>query len=258
MRLDTICLIEVALSIAARLAYGPKLKSTDTRDVKTDIFEALQNEILEGSLQPGDRLKEADLAERFGLSRTPIREALRRLETRGLLVHEPYRGMVVAQLEPSAIGELYVMREVLDSAAARLAAQHATDTEIAAMETQIARDKTILDNPTKLAASNRAFHIAIYRAAHNRFLVKSSDALTEALALLGPTTLSAKGRGKQSIAEHEAIVAAIKARDGAAAAEAARLHIRAAFEVRLLQLDQTIIDTDPIANTREPLLGPPE
>ena len=73
--------------------------------MKIDIFETLQNEILEGQLQPGHRVKEAELADRFGLSRTPIREALRRLETRGLLVHEPYRGRVVAQLEESAIGE---------------------------------------------------------------------------------------------------------------------------------------------------------
>ena len=234
--------------VAGRLSARSAKYCQSLTDMKIDIFETLQNEILEGQLQPGDRVKEAELADRFGLSRTPIREALRRLETRGLLVHEPYRGMVVAQLEASAIGELYVMREILDSSAARLAAQHATDTEIAAMEAQIARDKKMLDDPLKLAASNRAFHIAIYRAAHNRFLVKASDTLTESLALLGPTTLSAKGRSKQSIKEHEAIVAAIKQRDGDTASAAARDHIRAAFQVRLLQLDQTIIETDPVGN----------
>ncbi len=212
--------------------------------MKTDIFEVLQSEILEGQLQPGERVKEADLAERFGLSRTPIREALRRLETRGLLVHEPYRGMVVARLEHSAIGELYVMREVLDGAAARMAAQHATATEISAMQNQIARDRKLLNEPVKLAASNRAFHHAIYRAAHNRFLMTSADALTEALALLGPTTLAATGRGAQSVDEHQAIVDAIKAGDGRAAEAAARTHIRHAFEVRLMQLDRTIIEDD--------------
>jgi DNA-binding GntR family transcriptional regulator len=212
--------------------------------MKPDIFEILQTEILEGDLPPGARVKEAELAERFGLSRTPIREALRRLETRGLLVHEPYRGMVVARLEPSAIAELYVMREVLDGAAARMAAQHATETEIAAMENQIARDRKILDDPQSLAQSNRAFHMAIYRAAHNRFLMKSSDALTEALALLGPTTLAAAGRGRQSIDEHATIVAAIRARDGDAAEAAARRHIRNAFEMRLMQLDKAVMEAE--------------
>ncbi len=218
---------------------------------RPDIFEALQAEILEGAIRPGDRLKEADLAERFGLSRTPVREALRRLETRGLLVHQPHRGMVVAQLEPSAVGELYVMREMLDGAAAALAAQHATETEIAAMEAQVARDRDIEDRPDHLAASNRAFHDAIYRAAHNRFLVKSSDALAEALALLGPTTLSAEGRAHQSIDEHAEIVAAIKRRNTAEADAAARHHIRNAFKTRLLQLDQRAIDED-LASDRPP------
>lgn len=214
------------------------------KPAKPDIFDVLQSQILEGRLQPGDRLKEAELAERFGISRTPVREALRRLETRGLLMHEPHKGMVVARLEAGAVAELYVMREILDSSAARLAAQHAAEAEIAAMEKQITRDKAIVSDALQLAASNRAFHVAIYRAAHNRFLSQLSGALTEALALLGPTTLSAKGRGKQSIVEHAAIVAAIKARDGEVAAEAARRHIRAAFEMRLMQLDRAIIERE--------------
>ena len=209
--------------------------------MKPDIFETLQKQILEGDLQPGDRLKEADLAERFGISRTPVREALRRLETRGLLAHEPFRGMVVAQLEDSAVSELYVMREILDGAAASLAAQHASESEINAMEQQVDRDRSIAHNAQKLALSNRSFHVAIYRAAHNRFLVKSADALAEALALLGPTTLSIAGRGAKSIDEHAAIVAAIKSRDSEAAGNAARNHIRSAFNARLLQLDNTIM-----------------
>lgn len=214
------------------------------KQAKPDIFETLQMQILEGVIRPGDRLKEAELATRFGISRTPVREALRRLETRGLLTHEPHRGMVVAQLEPSAVAELYAMREILDGAAATFAAQHASATEIRAMEDQIARDRTILDDPQRLASSNRAFHIAIYRAAHNRFLMKSSDALGEALALLGPTTLALPGRGARSVEEHAAIVAAIKARDGEGAGDAARHHIRMAFQARLAQLDAAIVDAD--------------
>lgn len=209
---------------------------------RPDIFEELQSQILDGALQPGDRLKEAELAACYGISRTPVREALRRLETRGLLTHAPHKGMVVAELEASATAELYVMREILDGAAAALAAQHATEPEIAAMERQIARDRQILNEPEQLAATNRSFHLAIYRAAHNRFLMKSSDALAESLALLGPTTLSVGDRGAASINEHELIVAAIRERDGPKANAAARLHIRNAFEARLLQLDARTIE----------------
>lgn len=209
--------------------------------MKADIFEVLQGEILDGTLMPGDRIKEADLANRFGLSRTPVREALRRLEARGLLAHEPHRGMVVAQLEPAAVAELYAMREILDGAAAELAARHATPVEIDAMRGQIARDRGIVEDPVKLAAANRAFHAAILRAAHNRFLMTASDALAESLALLGPTTLSIPGRGAQSIDEHTAIVDAIAAGDSVTAGVAARAHITASFRARLQQIDATII-----------------
>ncbi|MEL6292431.1 MAG: GntR family transcriptional regulator [Pseudomonadota bacterium] len=209
---------------------------------KPDIFEVVQSEILEGLLQPGDRVKEASLAQRFGLSRTPVREALRRLETRGLLIHEPHRGMVVAKLDASAVGELYAMRGLLDGAAARLAAQHASAVEIAAMELQVERDAGLVSDPARLAHANRAFHAAILRAAHNRFLMKASDTLAEALALLGPTTLAMPDRAEQSIVEHRAIVSAIKARSADAAEAAARAHIEASFGARLAQIDQTIID----------------
>ena len=111
------------------------------------------------------------------------------------------------------------------------------------------QDRKLLGEPKALAAANRAFHTAVYRAAHNRFLVKASDALAEALALLGPTTLSAKGRGKQSVGEHQMIVSAIKARDPEQADAAARSHIRAAFEVRLMQLDESVIEADPLAGS---------
>jgi len=211
---------------------------------RPDIFEALQEEILDGTLAPGDRIKEADIADRFGLSRTPVREALRRLETRGLLTHEPHRGMVVSQLDASAVAELYAMREILDGAAARLAAQHASDVEIREMQRQIARDRQLVGAPKQLAASNRAFHAAILRAAHNRFLMKASDTLAEALALLGPTTLAIPGRGPQSIDEHAEIVEAVAAKDPDAADAAARAHIQSSFAARLAQIDDAMTRDD--------------
>lgn len=215
-----------------------------SQDKRPDIYEQLQADILDGTLRPGDRVKEAELAARFGLSRTPVREALRQLETRGLLTHEAHKGMVVTGLDASAVAELYTMREMLDGAAARLAAQHATDIEIAEMTRQVARDRKIVDLPGKLAMSNRAFHAAILRAAHNRFIMKASDSLSESLALLGPTTLALPGRAAQSLAEHAAIVAAIKAREADAAEAAAREHIRASFAARLTQIDRAILEDE--------------
>ncbi|MGF1651136.1 MAG: GntR family transcriptional regulator [Hyphomicrobiaceae bacterium] len=228
---------------------------TASRD-RPDIFEIIQADILNGRLRPGDRLKEAELAERFGISRTPVREALGRLESRGLLAHEAHRGMVVAHLEPSAVAELYAMREILDGAAAGLAARYASEAEIAAMRAQIRRDRGLLGSPENLAVANRAFHEAIQRAAHNRFLMKASSALSEALALLGPTTLSVEGRGAASLDEHEAIVDAIAKHDPNTAETAARTHIQNAFATRLQVLDAAAIANELGARPRaEPTGG---
>ena len=95
----------------------------DRQTAGMDVYQSIYELLLNGSLKPGDRLTEAKLAKRFGISRTPVREALRRLQTQGLLQHQPYRGMVVATLDPQAVTELYVMREVLEGTAAALAAK---------------------------------------------------------------------------------------------------------------------------------------
>jgi len=209
---------------------------------KPTVFDTLRTMILDGAFSPGDRITEAELTRRFGISRTPVREALRRLEAQGLLVHEPHRGVVVASLDPGAVAELYVMREILDGAAAALAARHATDTEIDAMGRQVARDRSIAGDPERLAASNRAFHAAVHLAAHNRFLVKAAQALAEALALLGPTTLSVPGRAAVAIEEHGCLVAALRDRDPERARQAAGAHIRAAFAARLSQMDARMLE----------------
>ena len=196
--------------------------------------------ILTGKVTPGDRLKEAELAKIFGLSRTPVREALHRLEVQGLLRHEPHRGMVVPTLDPQAVTELYVMREVLEGTAAALAAQHATEVEIEVMTTIVANDQRHGDDPERLAGTNRAFHGAIHRAAHNRFLMQSLKALDESNALLGPTTLKLEARRMQAIAEHGQIVTAIGNRDAKGAEQAMRQHLRAAFAARLAVIDSFV------------------
>ena len=93
-------------------------------------YDALFGAIEQGTLKPGARLREIELSEWVGASRTPIREALGRLEAEGLVSRDPSRGMVVAELDHGLVAELYVMREVLEGTAAALAARHASDAEI--------------------------------------------------------------------------------------------------------------------------------
>jgi DNA-binding GntR family transcriptional regulator len=204
-----------------------------SRSSATSAYDLLMDEIEKGGLPAGTRLREADLAERFQISRTPVREALKRLETQGLVVHEPHHGAVVATLDYAQTAELYLMREVLEGTAARLAAIHATDTERDILREMVARDRLIVEQPARLAETNRQFHQQIRNSARNRFLGRMLENMRLSLALLAGTTLGAPQRGARSVEEHAAIVERIAARDADGAEQAARLHIRNAFRTRI-------------------------
>jgi DNA-binding GntR family transcriptional regulator len=210
-------------------ANGGKL----SRSSGAEAYELLLSDIEEGDLPPGTRLREAELAERLNLSRTPVREALKRLELQGLVTHEPHHGAVVASLEYGQMTELYLLREVLEGTAAALAAQHATAVEIDVLQAMVARDRGLTGEPRQLARTNREFHQQLRDTAGNRFLGAALDNLRLSLALLAGTTLGAPGRAAFAVEEHATIVAQIAARDPAGAEEAARFHIRQAFQTRI-------------------------
>lgn len=188
--------------------------------------------IKEGTLRPGTRIREVDLAERTGLSRTPVREALNRLQLEGLVANDPARGTIVTELDHGMVSELYAMREVLEGTAAGLAARHASDVEIAFLREIAERDEQLTDT-LDLVKSNKLFHSTLYRCAHNRYLLKMLHSLQESMMLLGRSTLAKPERVKTARQEHGAIVAALEARDPIAAEQHARTHIREAYKVRL-------------------------
>lgn len=201
-------------------------------DGPKDAYSLILSAIDEGEYPPGSPLVESDLADRFGMSRTPIREALQRLETQSILRREG-RSLFVSSLDHDQMGELYAVRGELEGLAARLAAQHAAPEEVAVLQGMLAKDRLILDKPKELARSNRRFHHQIHLASHNRYLVQQLDGVHRAMALLARSTLATDGRGEEAQAEHEAIVTAIANRDGEAACEAIRHHISKAYETRL-------------------------
>ena len=175
---------------------------------------------------------ESDLAEKLGMSRTPIREALQRLETQSIL-HREGRSLIVSSLDHDQMGELYTVRGEMEGLAARLAAQHAADEEIAVLKNMVKADWDLVDDPQALARANKRFHWQVHLASHNRYLIQQIEYVHRAMALLVKTTLAEEGRGEQAQREHEAIVEAIAARDGEAACSAIRLHISRAYETRL-------------------------
>lgn len=198
-------------------------------------YDALLMEIREGRLSPGDRLRETDLATRFGVSRTPVREAIRQLEADGLVTHLPRVGASVRKLDYSEVMELYEMRSVLECTAARMAARVASDveiTELAAICEEIAR----AGKGIEASRLNRQFHRALLEAAKNRFLIKSMLALQKAMLILGRTTLADEERFESAISEHAAILDALRARDGDSAENAMRAHISAGQRARIRAL----------------------
>ena len=205
-----------------------------SKPVLTDAYSLILEAIDVGEYKPGDRLVESDLAERFGVSRTPIREALQRLETQSLLARDG-RSLIVASLDHNQMGELYVVRRELEGLAARLAARHANAEEIAVLQDMVQSDDALVNDPSALARANRRFHKQIHLASHNRYLVQQLDLVYRTMALMATTSLAAQGRGEIAQREHKAMVAAIAERDEDAAEEALRDHISVAFMTRLKQ-----------------------
>jgi DNA-binding GntR family transcriptional regulator len=197
-------------------------------------FQEVKQKILAGYFTEKDRLREVELAELLSLGRTPVREALKRLEGEGLLTRESRRGLVLTTLDQQAVTELYAMREVLEGAAAAFAARSATDAEIANMAS-ILQEQIDGGDPVQL---NQQFHQAIYGAAHNRHLTRSLQSLTDTTYLLGRSTLAAPDRAVTAQQEHGELLQAIRARDGRLASDLAQAHIRNALLERLKMLRQ--------------------
>ena len=211
----------------SRGKVGTQLSRAD--DVRERVVEAIRL----GRYLPGERIRETEVADWLSVSRTPVREAFRRLESEGLLVFESWRGAIVADLNRQQISELYAMREVLEGAAAKLAARHIDEAEIELLEILLERSNKDDASAEELAELNRQFHEAIYASAHNRYLSQTLEQLRNNLALLKGTTYSVPGRRETVAAEHRAILDAISARDPMAAETAARAHINAAQRARL-------------------------
>ncbi|MFQ6554263.1 GntR family transcriptional regulator [Aestuariibius insulae] len=205
-----------------------------------DAYDLILEAIDVGVYRPGDRLVESELADRFGVSRTPIREALQRLETQSLLTRDG-RSLMVASLDHTQLAELYVVRGELEGLAARLAAVHATPEEISVLRDMAAADRALADDPKALSRANRRFHKQIHLASHNRFLVQQLDLVHRSMALLATTSLAAEGRSAGTLAEHDEIVDAIAARDSGRAYKALRDHISNAYITRL-KLDAQAVE----------------
>lgn len=201
------------------------------------VYRQLLGDIRMGDLLPGMRLREVEISTRLGMSRTPVREAIRQLEADGLVVHIPRQGATIRTLDYPEIMELYEMRAVVEGTAARLASRAASAVELKALESLNDEFGGAADE-REAATLNRQFHMMLLNAAKNRFLVSSVNSLQKAMLILGPTTLMERSRMADAYGEHRAILDALTVRDGQRAEAEMRAHIEAAQHVRLKSLRQ--------------------
>lgn len=192
-----------------------------------ELRDVLEEEILTGFWRPGRRLEEVNLAERFGVSRTPIREALLQLAANGLIEYRPRRGAVVVEIGPRQLMEMFDVMAELESMCARLAARRVTDEaleQIAAAHDACAKAAAEKDI-NEYYATNEVFHARIREASQNEFLVEQATSLQKRLKPYRRMQLRARDRIRASLEEHKQIADAIAAGDAALAAEEMRAHV---------------------------------
>lgn len=200
----------------------------------TAVYDSLCESFRLQQFRPGERIVEDAIAERLGVSRTPVREALNRLRARGLVKPAEGGGFEVARLSRQEVAELYAFRELLEGAVSRDAAAHATEEDIETLKAFNARFRAAWDtDPMTLTQANRRFHVAIYNAAENRYLRATLHDLLDHLAILGGSTLTSQERFEEAFGEHEALIAAIAAHDADKAEAIARRHVSAAQKLRI-------------------------
>jgi len=203
--------------------------------MKGDVHELLQNDIVNGVFSPGDPLVEVALAERYDVSRTPVREALRKLQADGL-VEQFARGYRVTLHSPQDILDLYDVRIALEQVAARSAAERSTAFDLARLKQaqRTLSDAVAAGSAVSVSSAlTHAFHEALWEATHNKTLIGSLQSLERRITAFSSSTLNHPGRGDEMVAEHEKIIDAISAGDGLLAGQAAAEHMSRSRDIRL-------------------------
>jgi DNA-binding GntR family transcriptional regulator len=191
------------------------------------LRDEIENGILKGEFEPGERLDEVQLATHFGVSRTPIREALMQLSAIGLVEIRPRRGAVVVDPGPERVFEMFEVMAELEGMAGALAARRLTNEDRGALLSAYDKCETaaISEDPDGYYYENEAFHLAIYAASHSSFLKEQCAALHRRLRPYRRLQLHVRNRMKASLKEHSEIVEAILAGDAEAARSLLRNHI---------------------------------
>lgn len=209
---------------------GFLLNIEEYKPLRDIVFEAMREMIVSGKLAPGERLMEIQLAEEMGVSRTPVREAIRKLEIEGLVVMMPRKGTYVAGLSIKQMAEVFEIRTALEELAVQLAAERISQEELDRLEyLMISISKKGDEKDYKSVVKlDEEFHDVLFKAARNEKLSQIIGNLHEQIHRYRAASLSYPGRLKNTLEEHENIVNALAKRDADAAGKAVREHVDAA------------------------------
>jgi DNA-binding GntR family transcriptional regulator len=203
------------------------IKLDNYKPLREMVYESLREAINLGRLRPGERLMEIQLAEEMGVSRTPVREAIRKLELEGFVAMVPRKGAYVAGISVKDIVDVFEIRASLEALAAGLAAERITDEEMELLERSLVEisEFSTNENIKAIVDGDINFHDIIYKASRNQRLVQIITHLQEQIHRFRMTSLSQPGRTKIALDEHKSIVEAISDRDVELAQQLAREHI---------------------------------
>jgi DNA-binding GntR family transcriptional regulator len=204
------------------------------------VAETLREAIVNGTLNPGERLMEIQLAEELGVSRTPVREAIRKLELEGFVIMIPRRGTYVADLSIKDINEVFEIRTALDVLAAGLAVERITEDELEQLERLLVEIGKLIegDDIDKIVEVDSQFHDVLYKASRNDRLVGIINNLREQITRFRSISIQYPGRMKVSIEEHRQLVEAIADRNTELAQQIAREHMENSEQTLLQELNE--------------------
>lgn len=227
--------------------------------ISEQVYRSLRSSLLDGAHPSGARLSEAGLAQRLDVSRAPVREALERLVQEGLVVRRPRRGTFVRCYDRAQVRELMELRGVLETAAARLAVERASDGELEALGRQLGSAEAAVERGERYVA-DRDFHGALTALAKNDELAKVARLVSDQLRLARARSTARCGRAREAFSEHAAVLRALVARDPAAVDAALRRHLSAAEAGMLAWLEpaptpneDSMRSTDSAGSTRRSL-----
>jgi DNA-binding GntR family transcriptional regulator len=196
-------------------------------------YAVLREAIVTNTLKPGTRLRADDLAKKLGVSKTPVREALRKLQAEDLITVQPGNALTVNSISEEQLFEIYYTREALEGMAARLAAENAGQIELAKLRAILAELPGAAGNLKQFQQLSAEFQLAVFRSARNDTIYRLLRHLQEQIGQFGGTTLTQPGRAKEVVAYAKALVTAIEKRDGDAAERIARANRRRTLELRI-------------------------